>query len=34
MNPRENEILEQAIEVLKKRLHPAKIFLFGSRAKN
>ena len=34
MNPREKEILDQAVEVLKNRLHPSKIFLFGSRAKH
>ena len=34
MNSRENKILRQAVEVLKNRLHPSKIFLFGSRAKN
>ena len=32
MNPRQREILEQVVEVLRRRLAPRRIYLFGSRA--
>ena len=33
MNRREREILEKTAEILRQRLHPRRIILFGSRAK-
>ncbi len=33
MDKREKEILENAVSILRKRLNPDKIILFGSRAK-
>jgi len=33
LSQRETEILEKAVEVLKRNLHPDKIILFGSRGK-
>jgi len=32
MTPRENQVLETALAILKKELDPSKIILFGSRA--
>jgi predicted nucleotidyltransferase len=32
MSPRESEVLEKALAILKAELHPKRILLFGSRA--
>lgn len=34
MNSRETKILIKSVEILKKKLKPAKVILFGSRAKS
>ena len=34
MSPREKEILDETVDVIKRYLKPKRIWLFGSRAKN